>query len=288
MTKRILCFGDSNTIADAMKPEDKWPAVFQSLVKDTETINAGVDGRAIGQQSGAGNGLESIDDTLTKAGKLDQVIIMLGTNDCQGRLWKDGGGAKGVMQRLQKLVTRIELYQPDGAAAPGITICLPPPAGSKILDRWDNPDMYQGLNDRVQELIPYYRQAALADEARYVDLFHPLKPIIDTICTPDGVHFLAPGYRKIGELIADVFQPHDKPAPPTGVKVGDGKLTWTPSTSKDILGYEIRDPEEDSTLTFSTAATANLPEGHITAWVYARDVFGNKSEAAKPPEAVQQ
>ena len=34
-----------------------------------------------------------------------------------------------------------------------------------------------------------------------------MKPIIDTICTPDGVHFLAPGYHKIGELIAEVFQP---------------------------------------------------------------------------------
>src|SRR5947209_10480698 len=86
-TQRILCFGDSNTIADAVKADEKWPAVFQSIVKETETINASVNGRAIGQQTGAANGLESIDDALKQAGKVDEVILLLGTNDARGAPW---------------------------------------------------------------------------------------------------------------------------------------------------------------------------------------------------------
>jgi lysophospholipase L1-like esterase len=280
--QRILCFGDSNTIASAVKPEEKWPAVFQSISKGTEAINAGVSGRAIGQQTGAGNGLESIDEALKTAGKVDEVIILLGTNDARGALWQEGGGAEGAAKRLQKLINKIDLYQPDGAAPPKITVCVPPPVGSKILDKWDNLDFYRDANTRIEQLIPFYREIALANGAKFVDLYNAMKAEIDNVCSADGVHFKPAGYKRIGELIAAAYEDHDKPLPPTDVKVVEGKISWTASKSKDVLGYEIRDPEEDTTLTFSTTAEAKLPEGHGNAWVYARDVYGNKSKAGKP------
>lgn len=282
--QRVLCFGDSNTIADAVKAAEKWPAVFQAMVEGTETINAGVNGRAIGQQSGAGNGLESIDEALKSAGKVDEVIILLGTNDARGQLWREGGGAEGVAKRLQKLINRIELYQPDGLASPHVTLCVPPPVGSKILGKWDNADFYKDANVRIEQLIPHYREIALANGARYVDLYNAMKGEVDSVVREDGVHFTAAGYKRIGELIAAVYADHDKPQPATDVTVADGKIRWKASASKDVLGYEIRDPQEDTTLGFSATTEAKLPEGHTGAWVYTRDVFGNKSKAAKSKE----
>ena len=95
---------------------------------------------------------------------------------------------------------------------------------------------------------------------------------------------LVEGQARIAKLIAAAFEDHDKPAPPSNVKVADGRVTWTASPDKNVLGYEVRDPEEDATLTFSTTTEAKLPEGHTNAWVYTRDTYGNRSKAAKPGE----
>lgn len=284
--ERILCFGDSNTKGDTVKPEEKWPAVLQSLVPNTETINAGVNGRTVGQNNGRVNGLGSIDAALKDAGHLDDVILMLGTNDTRMIYWKPGGGAAGVAKRLQKLVNQIELYQPNGDAPPHLTIVVPPPASprreGKPLDPADTSD---SRNAHMEELLPLYREIALANGAKFVDLYSAMKADdLPKITRTDGSHFTPEGYARIAKLIAAAFEDHDKPAPPTHVKVADGKISWTASPDKNTLGYEIRDAEEDTTLTYSTTTEAKLPEGHSSAWVYTRDTYGNRSKAAKPGE----
>jgi lysophospholipase L1-like esterase len=284
MSLRILCFGDSNTAAENVPAADRWPAVLQSKVEGIETINAGVSGRAVGQQSGPANGLESIDDTLKQAGKVDEVILLLGTNDARGALWREGGGADGVAKRLQKLGNRIDLYQPNGDNSPKVTLCVPPPVGSKILAKWDNDDFYKDANTRIEQLIPHYREIALANGAKFVDLYSAMKGHVDDLLTDDGVHFNSAGHKRIAELIADVYADHDKPQPPSGVTINGDKISWKASPSKDVLGYEIRDPEEDTTLAFSSKTEAKLPEGHTSAWVIARDAYANKSKPAKPNE----
>lgn len=282
MPLRILCFGDSNTIAHNVPPAESWPSVLQSKVQGIETINAGVSSRAVGQQSGPTNGLQSIDETLKKAGKVDEVVILLGTNDARGALWREGGGADGVAKRMQKLINRIDLYQPDGDNPPKITLCVPPPVGSKILPAWNNDDFYKDANKRIEQLVPRYREIALANGAKFVDLYYAMKDKTDDLVIQDGVHFNTAGHKRIAELIAEAYADHDKPQPPTDVVIAADKISWKPSPSKDLLGYEIRDPEEDTTLAFSSKTQAKLPEGHTSAWVIARDAYGNKSKPAKP------
>src|SRR5262249_9533489 len=60
--KRILCYGDSNT-AGANVPEDaKWPSVLKRNFPGSEVINAGMGGRAVSQQNGPYNALDTLDE----------------------------------------------------------------------------------------------------------------------------------------------------------------------------------------------------------------------------------
>src|SRR5688572_25463027 len=124
--RRILCFGDSNTVGHPMTPDKAWPAQAQSMLKGVELINAGVSGRTIGQEKDQLNGLESIDAALKRAGHVDEVIVMLGTNDTKGYNWNAGGGAAGVARRLNRLIDKVMLHQDEEGNPPQLTIVAPP------------------------------------------------------------------------------------------------------------------------------------------------------------------
>ena len=275
--RRILCFGDSNTAGHPLKREQAWPAHLQGLLKGTVAINAGVSSRTVGQEKGDQNALEAIDDTLKKSGRLDEVIVMLGTNDTKGYNWNAGGGAAGVARRLSRLIDKVMLHQDEEGRPPRLTVVTPPPMAARMAPWADKPDMFQGGNERAAALVPLYRELALRNRARFIDLHAAMQKEIDALADPDGIHFTADGQKRIAEIIAGVLNDRESPEPVAGVELQGRELTWKPSPSADVVGYEVYDGK---TFLFATAQTkVTLPEGHETKLIRARDAAGNVSSA---------
>lgn len=278
--RRILCFGDSNTRGNVKAPEQAWPAMLQGMLKRAQVINAGVGGRTVGQEKGLLNGLESLDAALKQAGRVDEVIVMLGTNDTKGYNWTAGGGAQGVAKRMTRLIDKLLLHHDEEGQPPKITIVAPPPVGVKLAPWGDKPEMFRGSDERVAALVPLYRELALRNRARFVDLHSAMREDFPKLADADGVHFTAEGQKRIAELVAQVLLDRESPAAVKDVKLEGQNLSWTASASPDVVGYEVYDGR---TLLLTTVESrATLPEGHETMVVRARDGAGNISPPPTP------
>lgn len=92
--KRVLCFGDSNTWGYNPKngerfPEGiRWTSLLQESFKDqrVEILEEGLCGRTTVFEDAyrkGRKGIEALTKILQSKGKIDEVILMLGTNDCK-------------------------------------------------------------------------------------------------------------------------------------------------------------------------------------------------------------
>ncbi len=297
--KRILCFGDSNTEALNVQPNQAWPEVLEQIMPGVVTLNAGADSRTVGQEEGQRNGLESIEPALQAAGVADEVIVMLGTNDMKGSLWQAGGGANGVAKRLVDLVGKIKAYRSDGRPAPRITLVAPPPVHpGKLAERFRTPEMFLGANSRVRALIVRYQAIALAHNLRFVNLPVAIANEIEDIVTEDGVHFNAQGHRRIAETIAGVIGDSRPPAPPANVTAInyalldlDGttahvttRVEWEKSPSEDVIGYRIHLGADGPLIAVTGRTIVALPGNFQGLVIVARDAAGNDSPPAAQPE----
>jgi hypothetical protein len=230
-------------------PEPRWPELLRAKLKNPTPFVV----KTFADLAQAHDGM---DDALKAVGAVDEVILAVGAAD----VGKGTADVNGVWRLVEKVAYRVQMYQPDGKAPPQTTLCTPLPAGSKAAAE---------ANDRIAELAKLEREVALSVGTRYVDLFNSMKGEIEE--------------KRVAELIATVFAEGQPPRPPTEVKVDGQKVTWSASPSKDVLGYEVHDVDDESTLlTTSVKTEATLPEGHDTCAVRARDVAGRVSEGAKP------
>lgn len=297
--KRVLCFGDDNTLARQVAPADRWPNRLQRLLDNAEVITAAAEGRTVGQGTGELNGLEQITPALQAAGRLDEVVLLLGTNDVQGHLWEEGGGPNGFGARLERLIVAVRGYRPNGAAPPQVTLVTPPPVGSKLEARYDTPTMYAGANQRIAALLPRYHLLTIAHRTRVVNLFANLLQDVDQVVTADGVHLNAEGQKRLAEAVAAVFKDKEVPAPPKDValavetrfsldatKAWDTTLmAWAPSPSQDVIGYEIIN-QQGALVAMANSNTAQISGRWSNLSVRARDAAGNVGDpvkAAPPP-----
>ncbi|MEM7625477.1 MAG: GDSL-type esterase/lipase family protein [Planctomycetota bacterium] len=203
-TQTLMVLGDSNGAS-----ENGWVVALRGMLTSDTIINRSRSGNTVGFDNLGHerlNQLKQLDQDLliagaaaadSPAGRIDAVLINLGTNDCKD-VFK-GRGDK-VVANLRRLVSRLQDHfsRTQHDAAPEILIVSPPPYGpdEKLKAK------YHGGARRVASLVPRYAEVARQSGARFVDIHTPLAEDFDRLA-PDGVHMAREGQRLIARLVAE-------------------------------------------------------------------------------------
>ncbi len=192
--ENILAIGDSNG-----KMSGGWVDQLTSIrVKDV-IINESVSGNTIGFINNGNpmlNTVLNIESYLKKhdpnKGRLNRILILLGTNDCKA-VFKDR--MDEVPDKFQELLDIIRNYY-RGYDVPDILMISAPPYGpNEIL-----LDKYKGAGERVQNLNQQLHKVAKKNQVRYLDVHSPLRSVIRFV-SKDGVHLTPAGHQIIAEMI---------------------------------------------------------------------------------------
>jgi lysophospholipase L1-like esterase len=194
---KILAIGDSN---GALK--DGWVTQLKKIMPYDTIYNISISGNTIGYNNlgrSTLNTLNNIGSYINKAysylGHIDQVILMLGTNDCK-TVFKDS--LSYVPENMRKLIIDIKTKTSKHKEKPVIFIVSPPPFGpDEMLG-----EKYTGGLDRVTWLNGQLEMIAKEENVRFIDSFHILLPVFKNV-TIDGVHLNPEGQMMIARIIVE-------------------------------------------------------------------------------------
>lgn len=185
---KILCFGDSNTYG--FDPRDwfdcRYPAAVRwpdhlAAATGWEVLDHGENGREIPHTQWE---LRHFDVFLEKAGPLDCLLIMLGTNDILNAFRPSAAEAAARMERFLLHIREQSAALPLLLVAP-VPVCIPDPA-------------------RVQaseELCSRYAQLAQTLSIPFADAGTWKLPLAF-----DGVHLSEAGHSAFAEKIEEVLR----------------------------------------------------------------------------------
>jgi lysophospholipase L1-like esterase len=204
-TKRILCYGDSNTwgwVPSRMGKQRfdasvRWPGVLQKKLGDTyEVIEEGLGARTTmfddpRPEFPGRNGLETLQVILESHLPLDYVILMLGTTDTKEMM---NLSSDDIALGMRKLIISIKQFRTlDGTKSPEILVVVPP-----IVDERCEfaSKLFAGGTQKAELLRELYSQVADEEDVLFLD---PTKDV--SVDAAEGVHIDAQNHRKLAELI---------------------------------------------------------------------------------------
>jgi lysophospholipase L1-like esterase len=210
MTRRILCYGDSNTWGK--DPETglrypkhiRWTGVLaEHLGKEYEIIEEGLISRTTviddPIEGAHKNGHHYLLPCLESHAPLDLVLLMLGTSDLKKRFSLSAADiAKGIeilIDTIQKTSTN-----PLGMA-PEVLLLSPPPFGEGI----EEVERYQGAKKQEELLAPLYKQVAEKKSCFFLET----KKYI-AVTSKDHLHLDAANHKKLAiataAMISKIFE----------------------------------------------------------------------------------
>lgn len=201
--KNILCFGDSNTWGanptrgPRFDRNTRWPCILQKeLGEGYHVIEEGLGGRTTAFDDpleGSKNGLTHLEPALQSHKPLDQLIIMLGTNDLKNRF---GASAMDVSWGIRRLI-QCARNQPDvfKGGVPNILIICPPPFAD--MSQIELRDVFIGGEEKSHQLAAEYQK--ICEEADVP--FFNAGDVIQSSPT-DGIHLDAFEHLKLGRAVA--------------------------------------------------------------------------------------
>jgi lysophospholipase L1-like esterase len=215
-TKRVLCFGDSNTWGFIPVPhgapthryarEQRWPHVMAAAIgPQIEVIEEALNGRTTDAAdpllpvAGAGaDGSAYLPAALATHLPLDLVIVMLGTNDTKPHLARPAPriaqGAKKLLDLCRVLDGGVGTTYPN----PKMLLVCPPPLGTL------SPyfaEMFAGGHAKTLAMPPLYEAMAKLAGAAFLDAGKHIQT--DGV---DGVHLTAGAQRTLGLAVAEAVR----------------------------------------------------------------------------------
>lgn len=209
MSKRILCYGDSNTWGYVPRTDDaeerfpsnvRWTGVLQKKGGGAFTIfEEGLNGRTTGVDDPLNegkNGLTALKPTLQKYLPLDLVILMLGTNDLKLRFHSD---PLAIAARMRTLIHQTrEVTRTKNGATPEILLV------SAVV-----PDPEYSYDDfRYEEIVAignqlnlHYEKMAKLENVGFLNIGEQIQ-----VSPTDGVHLDAGAHRKLADVIFQNIQ----------------------------------------------------------------------------------
>lgn len=175
---RILCIGDSNTwgynAETGLRFEARWTRVLQSLLKEDEIIEEGLNGRTfafVDPFCKERCGLDILPSILRSQDPIDLVIVMLGTNDLKVVFHAHAKAiAKGARNFIREIQNPVYYNYP----VPKILMVSPILLGEDLVEKqgpygdFDRTSLEQakGLAQEIKEVCKTY-SVDFMDAAQY-------------------------------------------------------------------------------------------------------------------------
>lgn len=193
----ILTLGDSNGALPY-----GWVYQLKQIRTNDTIFNISISGNTIGFNNNSQRSLNTLSNigsymekAYTRLGKIDRIIIMLGTNDCKA-VFSDSlsvvpGNMKSIIDEIKKTA---KLHRNK----PVIYIVTPPPFGDNDM----LTEKYKGGMDRVSLLNKQLELIAKEESAVFINTCQILSPVFKQL-TSDSVHLNADGQRMIALIIQE-------------------------------------------------------------------------------------
>jgi len=193
----ILTIGDSNGALPF-----GWVHQLKQIRRNDTIFNISVLGNTIGfnnNEKSALNTLSNIgshmDKAYAKLGKIDRIILMIGTNDCKA-VFRDSLFV--VPTNMKKLISEIKHIARSHRNKPLIYIVSPPPFGPDELVG----EKYAGGMERISLLNKQLQVVAREESVSFINTCEILYPVFTNL-TSDGVHLTADGQKMIALIIQE-------------------------------------------------------------------------------------
>ncbi len=186
--KKLLIFGDSNSFLPDFC--NCWPGLLRRKTNGyIYIINDSVSGRTTGFDKNDLNGCFCLKKNLAKYGQVDQVFIMLGTNDV-----KKYYGPPTPAETKHNLKTMIELIL-KYLKNTHLAFILPPPIGGGLNDDFHKAD------ERIQPVVEAVQKLCVQEKISVIDTFSILK--VDKHLESDKVHLNQYGRQLVADRVYD-------------------------------------------------------------------------------------
>lgn len=200
MMKEILCFGDSNTYGLVPKEGKRYPwgVRWTSLLNEKlglenyRVIEEGLCGRTsvfddpLREHRNASKFLPAVLETI---GKLDLIIVMLGTNDCKTIY----GASAGVIGKgVSKVISQIRSFTKDTK----ILLMSPIHLGEQVWKKDYDPEFSQHSVEVSKELAEVYEKIAKEEKIEFLAASSVAGP-----SQTDQEHLNEEGHRLLAEAV---------------------------------------------------------------------------------------
>jgi lysophospholipase L1-like esterase len=201
-SRRILCYGDSNTWGET--PDGsffrypvniRWTGLLQKkLGNNFEIIEEGLGGRTTlldDPKEEGRNGKTYLIPCIKSQNPLDLVILMLGTNDLKERF---NQSPEQISKNIEELVMNIKKFSinKDGNSA---KILLVSPAFMKDDCKMPEAGM-RGAEVKSKQFAKEYQEVANRQNCEFIDIAQYVQP-----SNIDGSHFEQDGHIKVAEAL---------------------------------------------------------------------------------------
>ena len=193
-SKTVLIFGDSNGAN-----QNGWVYQLQKRRFNHLFFNTSISGNTIGFDNRgreSRNLVKNVKRHLSaydpQKDAIDQVFLLLGTNDCKDEF---DHKLSEIPEHYRSLLDSIIQYY-EGGDQPDIVMISPPPYGEDEVLK----EKYHGAADRIRFLNEEFQSIANEYKVPYIDIQSVLWPIFNDI-SRDGVHFNKEGYALVGILL---------------------------------------------------------------------------------------
>jgi lysophospholipase L1-like esterase len=203
--KTILCYGDSNTwgwdpVTEARYARhQRWPGVLRQVLGEGYlVIEEGLNGRTTVWDDpieGYRNGKEYLIPCLETHKPIDQVIIMLGTNDLKMRFSVPACDIAAGAGVLVDIIAKSETGRNNGA--PLVLLIAPPPLATLS----EFAEMFEGGTAKSRMLSHHFRLVAAERGCALLDASEVISS-----SDVDGIHLDLDEHRKLGEAVAKCVQ----------------------------------------------------------------------------------
>jgi lysophospholipase L1-like esterase len=193
----IFTLGDSNGALPF-----GWVNQLKKIRPDDTIFDISISGNTIGFNNNGRTSLNTLSNigsymekACNKLGRIDMIILMLGTNDCKA-VFKDS--LSFVPDNMRKLIQEIKFKSKLNKSKSAIFIVSPPPFGpDEMLE-----EKYKGGMERVTKLNEQLARIAREENVYFINTFQILFPVFKNL-TIDGVHLNADGQKMIALIIQE-------------------------------------------------------------------------------------
>lgn len=211
--KRIMCFGDSLTwgyrAASDGGPPTRYPAserwtglLAEALRGEAVIVEEGLNGRTTDlddPEAPYRNGAAYLPVALRSQTPLDQVVLMLGTNDSKAVFARRPLDIAVALAGLARQITSFTGPDAAGAPPPRLLMVCPPPVHPEP-GSWFG-QIFDGANDRLTALPALLANVAESRGACFLDAGQ-----VVTTEGADGIHFSEANNRAFAAAVTEAVR----------------------------------------------------------------------------------